>query len=269
MFCIGMLVLASCSSYHYVAPLPAVPQFERAGEVQGQVAVSTSHNEIQLSFSPVDHFGFTYNFFGSTKSKSKMSSFTVHNYWKVRKKPLFLTSSFGYDKGITESKSHHPGGGVSDEYYFNSSAYQTYRIGIGAYYRFKGDENRQVSFDLHFQQVEFSKLSIIHHGLGPGDTWERADIIGKPKYIILSPLFTHTFISRKDFFYYRQSLGFNIPLTPNLAAEHKYGYPPIEPALTSSIQPLMSYIVLSGAVGIRINAFDRLFRKKNSKAPHE
>lgn len=265
LFALLSVFLGSCTTYHYVTPLPAVPQFQKAGDVQVQTALSVNHGEIQVSASPLKHFGLSYNGFRSFHSASRMHSVTLHGYLKMGHTPLFLTGSLGYDNGFMESKREKMPSSMNYEDHFLSSRYQTYRVGAGIYAHFRGDEHRQVSFDVHYQHILFSELSTLHETYSGWRSWEAINLVKPSTYAVVSPLLTLTLIgSRKGLFYYRQTLGANIALGKRLLAERTHwDQPPNAPKIYTYTNPVMSAFVFSGAVGMRLNVLDQFFRKKS------
>jgi hypothetical protein len=257
------LLLSSCNAYQYVTPLPAVPQFEKAGEVQTQVAISPNHIEYQASVSPIHHFGLTYNGFRAFRTGSKMDSYTLHTYWQTgQEKTLFLTGSIGYDRGSMESKdlpSLFPGTDYDRETF--SSEYQVLRFGVGAYHPLNGSERKKISLDLNYQLVQFSKLSSYYYD-NYSRHWRRHRLIGNTHYHVISPMVTYTIKSaRNGIFYYRHTFGLNIPLGSKVTVSetHSYSTAKRQPFPTA-ILPKMGYLICAGTIGIRLNVLEQLIR---------
>jgi hypothetical protein len=269
-----ILLLSSCSGYHYVAPQPQIPQFDKAGDVDimgGPVA----HEQMNFTaaVSPVKHIGLIYNYTGdvpfSRNVRTEVNSLSLQFYTPMTpSKRTFWYAQAGYDKGNTSNISNplNP-----DNRTTQLARYETIRLSSGFYTNF-GFPYLKFGLDLTYHHINFTQLQTDHNQYNPRQNWLRYEIMEPTTYSIFSPSFHITCLPlRKEeepdrfTFYIRQSMGTTIPTGEPLTMRQLYpqsGYVFKEEV---KYHPKIDRIFITLAVGIRFNGFPyKTSQKKNT-----
>lgn len=264
--CFGVLLFSSCNTttHHFLGHSPAIPQFEKAGEIQTQVSISTRQAGFQSAFALTPFLGASYSVYGSGQT-NMTQTYTLHTFLNVLPKHNFyLSASGGYSKGQHhEHRRNNFALDLSGSYYEhwrNSSGFESWNGNLGFY--FKPDDSRHlVGFHCTYHQYRFFEMTSENWGRKSGSEWYHITRINRSYlYEILSPGMSLTLNSKRGYFYFRQTTSIDLPHVRSFAATkqwhyHSQGYSNPHP---DTISPVHPKFYLSFAFGVRLNVYQEV-----------
>ncbi len=252
------LLLSSCTGYHYVSPVPSAPQFEKAGELQGQLFASFTQVGFQGSFAVTSYLGASYAGYRSGPN-NKTDSYTLHSYYRPGKKSnLFLSAFVGYSIGkysdVHSSNNALLSPGTKTEWR-NHSNYEMWNGGFGFYFRPK--EGRwQVGFQLDYKEFRFFQMQTEYFETYRTQTIYKKTLLAWPQdHVVMSPSLIFTLASESGYFFFRQITSFDLGGGSLRVYQSQGG--PIN-TLVGTMEPKKPSIYLYCSAGIRLSVYQEL-----------
>jgi len=154
-------LLVSCQGYHHITTTPAVPEFQKAGQIDGGIATSFNRFNFQLSGSITKHFGLYYN--GYRANKSAINEYGLLAFGKFDKqKRIGYFASIGYNKGHIHSTYDENGvlqnAGYTDIYTYQSN-FESYKGHLGLQIVLSKKPHFELGLYGGFQSLQFFQIS--------------------------------------------------------------------------------------------------------------
>lgn len=265
-----IMCLVSCSGYHYVSTMPVVPEFEKAGQIDGAVSLNKGFLQYQGSISVTKNIGIYHN--GLRAGPSSINGVGILGFGRFGKQKQFaLFGRMGYEKGflyasVDENPINFTPSYTSKFNYASTFERHSGMIGFQAHH----PEQPQIHFGLYLgiQEIQFFRLYTDHTYRESGNSgfWAMSNKQTE-RVQIVSPSLSFTYSFLKGAMYYRQIISLDMPDRTYIDGEYanrKYNhltqtyYTTYTPGRLNIESPV-AYI--AGAIGIHLDALS-WFKKK-------